>query len=86
MFFKYSNLKNLIKIYKLAKKRHYLKKIFNNFFKNKYDRVDTIKVVYDTQSGDYIKYFEKLSNKTIKKIYFPIIETIQDNFKNLKLY
>lgn len=84
MFFKYSNLKNLIKIYKLAKKRHYLKKNIQQFFKNKYDRVDTIKVAYDTQSGDYIKYFEKLSNKTIKKIYFPIIETIQDNFKTSK--
>ena len=84
MFFKYSNLKNLIRIYKLAKKKHYLKKNIQQFFKDKYNRSDTIKIAYDTQSGDYINYFEKLSKKTINQVYYPIIETINNNFKTSK--
>ena len=84
MFFKYSNLKNLTRIYKLAKKKHYLKKNIQQFFKDKYNRSDTIKIAYDTQSGDYINYFKKLSKKTINQVYFPIIETINNNFKTSK--
>ena len=84
MFFDYTNILKLINVYKLAKKIHNSKKNIQQFFKIKSNKSEIIKISYDVQSGDYIKYFNKFSQKKIKNVYYPLIETIKINFKNSK--
>ncbi len=81
MFFNYINILRLITIYKIAKKKHASRKNIQQFFKNKLQKTDVIKISYDIQSGDYIDYFNKFSKKKIKKIYYPLVKAIKDNFK-----
>ena len=81
MFFKYSNILKLIATYRIGKKKYAEKKMYNNFSKNKLKKTDVIKISYDIQSGDYIKYFNQLSKRKIEKIYYPLIKAIKDNFR-----
>ena len=81
MFFKYSNILKLIATYRIGKKKYAEKKNVQQFLKNKLKKTDVIKISYDIQSGDYIKYFNQLSKRKIEKIYYPLIKAIKDNFR-----
>ena len=80
MFFNYTSILKLIATYKIARKKYAEKKNIQLFLKNKLKKTDVIKISYDTQSGDYIKYFNKLPQKKIEKIYYPLVKAINNNF------
>ena len=61
--------------------KKYAEKNVQQFLKNKLKKTDVIKISYDIQSGDYIKYFNQLSKRKIEKIYYPLIKAIKDNFR-----
>ena len=84
MFFNYTSILKLIATYKIARKKYAERKNIQLFLKNKLKKTDVIKISYDTQSGDYIKYFNKLPKKKIEKIYYPLIKAINNNFKYSK--
>ena len=73
-------------IYFESKKVFSSKRNVQKFIKRKYrlHNLDNIKISYDIQSGEYVKYFQKLSLKNKKKIYDPFIKNINKFFPNAK--
>ena len=74
------------KIYFESKKVFSSKRNVQKFIKKKYrlHNSDNIKISYNIQSGEYVKYFQKLSLKNKKKIYDPFIKYINEFFPEKK--
>lgn len=85
MFFKKKNLEIISNTYKLIQQKYKKKQNIQLFLKNQYfSQSEVLKLSYDAQSGSYIKYFNNLSKKKKNRIYLPVINAINDEFKAVK--
>ena len=79
------NISDLSKLYKELKIKYRKKINIQKYLKNrKFNNDTSINISYDIQSGSYINFFNTLSKRKIKEVYFPIIREFENNFKNCK--
>lgn len=85
MFFKKKNLIIISKTYKFLQNKYKKKRNIQLYLKkNKFTHGEIIKLAYDTQSGSYINFFKNLNEKQKDKVYYPFVEAINKEFKNIK--
>lgn len=85
MFLKSNKIHKISKIYCTLKKKFSLNENLIIYLKKKkVEKSDAVKMSYDVQSGSYIKFFNSLSNKKKKQVYYPLINILKNEFKNIK--
>ncbi len=82
-----TNIATLTNLYRTLNYKFKKKQNIQQFLKkNKFTHDQIIKISYDIQSGTYINFYTKLSKKRINQIYYPLVDSINQEFLNCKTF